>query len=216
MSRFKLALIIGWLVIAAINSNAVNFDNAALWRPRFATPAIVALDNPADRQFTSEIKASPSVRDWKASIANDLKTWPCQIVSATYATIDNGTKPGWQLKISVPADTSPELFALTVACNESVSVQPQSVSVVPAFETNFYILHITDEQIVNRLHTDPSGQYYKYQVLCRGGHRAGQTRKDWVTKIQRERENEKHPAGISGGRPDCRRDPCRWPAGIKG
>ena len=149
------------LFAAAVNSKAVVANDAALWRPRFATPAMVALDGAADRQFTAELKASPSARDWKAGIANDLKTWPCQVVSATYATIDNGTKPGWQLRISVPADTSPELFTLTVACNECVSVQPQSVSVMPAFETNFYILHITDEQIVNRLHTDPSGQYYK-------------------------------------------------------
>src|SRR5579872_647706 len=108
MSRFKQALIIGWLVIAVINSNAVNFDNAALWRPRFATPAMVALDGAADRQFTAEIKASPSANDWNASIANDLKTWPCQVVSATYATIDNGTEPGWRIQISVPADASPE------------------------------------------------------------------------------------------------------------
>ena len=161
MSRFKQALTLGWFVIAAISSFAVNLDNAVLWRPRFATPVIVALGRAADRQFTAEIRASSSARDWSASIANDLKSWPCRIVSATYATIDYGTEPGWQVEISVPADASPELFALKVACNEHVSVQPQAVSVIPAFETNFYILHITDEQIVNRLHTDPSGQYYK-------------------------------------------------------
>ncbi|HKW30684.1 MAG TPA: hypothetical protein VJT54_15215 [Verrucomicrobiae bacterium] len=149
------------LLPAAINSNAVISDNAALWRPRFATPAIVALDNAADRQFTAEIKASPSARDWSASIANDLKTWPCRVISAAYATIDNSTEPGWRIQISVPADASPELFTLKVACDESASVQPQSVSVIPAFETNFYVLHITDEQIVNQFHTDPSGQYYQ-------------------------------------------------------
>lgn len=181
MSRLKLAFALGSLVgsygalfshavlaenvqsrgFAATSSNAANSDNAALWRPRLATPAIVALDNAVDRQFTAEIKASPSARDWNASIANDLKSWPCQVVAATYATIDNGTEPGWQVQIRIPADASPELFTLKVGCNESTSVQPQSVSVIPAFETNFYILHITDEQIVNQLHTDPSGQYYK-------------------------------------------------------
>jgi len=136
-------------------------NDAALWRPRFVTPAIVALDGPVDRQFTAEIQATPAAHDWSAAVANDLKTWPCQVVSAAYATINNGTQPGWQVKISVPADMSPELCSLTLSCNESISVQPQSVSVAPAFETNFYILHITDEQIVNQMHTDPSGQYYK-------------------------------------------------------
>jgi hypothetical protein len=146
---------------AVFSSSAAPADDAALWRPRFATPAIVALDSPADRQFTAEIKATPAAANWTASIANDLKSWPCQVVSATYAKINNDTEPGWQVKISVPADASPELCALTVACNEKTCVQPQAVSVAPAFATNFYLLHITDEQIVNQYHTDPSGQYYK-------------------------------------------------------
>ncbi|HAO78632.1 MAG TPA: hypothetical protein DCQ92_06580 [Verrucomicrobia subdivision 3 bacterium] len=157
---FNQALTIGLLAVA-IRSNAVTTNDAALWLPRFATPVIVALDSDANRQFTAEVKDSASAKNWSATIANDLKTWPCRIVSATYSTINNATEPGWQIKISVPADASPELFGLTISSSEGLSVQPQSVSVVPAFETNFYILHITDEQIVNQFHTDPSGQYYK-------------------------------------------------------
>ena len=136
-------------------------DDAALWRPRFATPAMVALDTVADRQFTAEIRASPSARGWRASIANDLKAWPCKIVSAAYAAINNNSEPGWRVRIGVPADASPELFTLTVSCDQCTAVQPQAVSVITDFETNFYILHLTDEQIVNQFHTDPSGQYYK-------------------------------------------------------
>lgn len=157
-----LALGAGLLSAAAGSKPASAVANdAALWRPRLATPALVALDSEADRQFTAEVRASVSAHDWRASIANDLKTWPCRIVSATYSNINHGTEPGWRVRIRVPAEASPELCALTVACNESVSVQPQAVSVIPVFETNFYILHITDEQIVNQYHTDPSGQYYK-------------------------------------------------------
>lgn len=136
-------------------------NDAALWRPRFATPAIVALDSPADRRFTAEIRTSPSARGWRASLANDLKTWPCKIVSATYSTINNHSEPGWRVTIAVPPDASPELFTLTVACDKLTAVQPHAVSVIENFETNFYILHITDEQIVNDHHTDPSGQYYR-------------------------------------------------------
>ncbi len=156
----RFALLLALFGFAA-ESGAVVTNDAALWRPRFATPAIVALDGASNRQFTAEIKASPSATNWSASIANDLKSWPCQVLSASWSRISRGTEPGWQIKVSVPADAPPELCALTVSSSESVSTQPQSISVVPAFETDFYVLHVSDEQIVNQLHTDPSGQYYK-------------------------------------------------------
>jgi hypothetical protein len=149
------------LLVAAIPANAVSANDDALWRPRLATPAMVALDSPASRQFTAEVRASSSATNWRASLANDLKTWPCQIVSPAFSTINRGTEPGWQIKVSVPAEAPPELFGLTISSSEGVSVQPQSVSIVPVFATNFYILHITDEQIVNQFHTDPSGQFHK-------------------------------------------------------
>jgi len=142
-------------------AKSVATNTAALWRPRFATPAIVALDSSSNRQFTAEVKGAASAKNWSAGIANDLKNWPCKILSAKYSKINRGTEPGWQVQISIPADSSPELFTLSISNSEFVTVQRQSVSVVPAFETNFYILHISDEQIVNQYHTDPSGQYYK-------------------------------------------------------
>lgn len=148
-------------LLTTIRSVDAAQDDAALWRPRYATPAIVALDNSADREFSAEVKASPAATHWAASLGNDLRSWPCKVVSATYSTIKRDTEPGWKVKISVPADISPELFDLTVSSSEGTSFQNQSVSITPAFETNFYLLHITDEQIVNQYHTDPSGQYYK-------------------------------------------------------
>ena len=160
MSNHRVAAL---AVLSALmfSAEAATTNNSALWRPRFATPSIVALDSLADRQFTAEVKAPPAAKNWTATIANDLKAWPCEIVSATYATINNASEPGWQINIRVPSDVSPELFGLTVACDQCVSVQPQAVSVAPSFATSFYVLHITDEQIVNQYHTDPSGQYYK-------------------------------------------------------
>src|SRR4051794_9300404 len=103
-------------VLALFTAASISFgksvatNDAALWRPRFATPAIVALDRTSNRQFTAEVKASRSVKNWRASIANDLKSWPCKIVSAKYSTINRGTQPGWQVQVGVPADASPELF----------------------------------------------------------------------------------------------------------
>ena len=150
---------LGWMT-GIPNARAVATNDAALWRPRLATPAIVALDSETNRQFVAEVSAPASAREWQAGIANDLKAWQCRIISSDYSKINRGTQPGWRITVSVPADTSPELFALTVSSSEGVSTQGQAVSVVPAFATNFYILHISDEQIVNQYHTDPSGQYY--------------------------------------------------------
>src|SRR6185312_14892769 len=149
------------LLATALSAGAVTQNDQALWRPRFATPAIVALDTAGNREFTAEVRAPASVKKWQASLANDLRTWPCKIVSATYAKINRDTEPGWRIKVAVPGDISPELFNLTISSSEGVSVQNQCVSISQAFATNFYLLHITDEQIVNQYHTDPSGQYYK-------------------------------------------------------
>lgn len=161
MKKFLFLSVCGLLLEVFPGSiQAATQEDGALWRPRFATPAIVALDSPAHREFTAEVKASASATGWSLVVSNDLRAWSCEVVSATYSMINNGTEPGWQIKGRVPADISPELFALVVGSSEKVSVQGQSLSVVPAFATDFYILHITDEQIVNQLHTDPSGQYW--------------------------------------------------------
>lgn len=161
-SAFKLALTIALLAAAIVWSmkSPVGADSV-LWRPRFATPAIVALDSDTNREFIAEVRDSASARRWSANIANDLRSWRCQVVSATYSTINRDTEPGWKIRIRVPTNASPELFDLIVASSETVSTQHQAVSISPAFETNFYLLHISDEQIVNQYHTDPSGQYYK-------------------------------------------------------
>lgn len=156
----RLLFPIAGLLLAAIALDAASLTDASLWRPRFATPGIVALDSAADRQFVAEVKATPSATGWKASLANDLKTWPCQVTSAVYSKINNATEPGWRITVSVPADISPELFGLAISSSEGTATQRQSVSVIQNFATNFYLLHLSDEQIVNEMHTDPSGQYH--------------------------------------------------------
>ena len=159
-ARVVLSLLV---LIQAIPSRAgeENRKDGALWRPRLCTPALVALDTPSNREFVAEVRASEKAHDWNATLANDLRTWTCEVVSAKFSKINRDTESGWQIKLRVPADASPELFDLTITSNESTSIQNQSVSVMPAFATDFYILHITDEQIVNEKHTDPSGQYYR-------------------------------------------------------
>jgi len=142
------------------SAGAVTTRDTALWHPRFATPAIVALDTPANRQFTAEVRASAQAKNWSITISNDLREWACPVLSAKYSRINRGTEPGWQINASVPAETPPELFALVASCSELTAVQGQSVSVAPNFTNDFYILHLSDEQIVNEKHTSASGQFY--------------------------------------------------------
>jgi hypothetical protein len=150
-----------WLGAAlACGAPAAPTNNAAMWRPRFVTPSMVALDSAEDRQFTAEIRASSAAKNWSATLANDLKAWPCEIVSAKYTKINRGTESGWQVVIRVPTGTSPELFSLLVSCSELVCRQDMAVSVSPAFKTDFYILQMADEQIVQEFHNQPSGQWY--------------------------------------------------------
>lgn len=168
--RFVLGTIAFSLFLIALPMHASAADTAApaalfrdsdlpLWRPRMATPALVALDSPADREFSVEMRAPESVDGWRASLANDLQHWDCPVVSAAFGRINRGTEPGWTLRCRVPASISPELFDLTISSSQGSSTQRESVSVMPTFAADFYILHLSDEQIVNDKHTDPSGQY---------------------------------------------------------
>src|SRR5438270_3831207 len=89
---FRRILAIALLLSATLPIKAATADNSALWRPRFATPAIVALDSAANREFTAEVRGSSSAKKWKATLVNDLRSWPCRIVSATYAKINRDTE----------------------------------------------------------------------------------------------------------------------------
>src|SRR5438045_9479965 len=99
-------------VLALSTAASVSFarsattNDAALWRPRFATPAIVALDSAANRQFTAEIKGSRLAKNWSARSGNDLKIGSCKIVWAKFLTINCGTEPGWMLQITVEGQAS--------------------------------------------------------------------------------------------------------------
>jgi hypothetical protein len=157
----KIALILSALTgLPLCSLEAAPRNDGALWRPRLATPALAALDTIASRQFTAEVRASSVASAWSVTISNDLSAWSCQVLTATYSTINRGTEPGWQITASLPTNAPPELFTVAVSCSESVSVQSQALSVVPTFATDFYILHMADEQIVQEFHNAPSGQWY--------------------------------------------------------
>ncbi len=155
-----LVLLGGLALVFAGESRAASFDDSAIWRPRLASPALVALDGVTNRVFTVEVRAEPSTTQWSLVLTNDLRSWKCELESAVYSRINRGTEPGWLLRGRVPGDISPELFNLVVTCSQGAAQQPQAVSVSPAFSDDFYLIHLSDEQIVNEKHTDPSGQYW--------------------------------------------------------
>ena len=150
------------ILFAAVSLQAAALDNSALWRPRFATPVIIALDSASNRQFTAEIRSSSAAVGWSAIITNDLKAWNCQIISAQFAAanINRSTEAGWKVVIRAPADASPELFSLIISNSERICTQGQCVQVIESFATNFYVLHMADEQIVQEFHNVPSGMWY--------------------------------------------------------
>ncbi len=113
------------------------------------------------REFVVEVRGGKGLKDCIVSVANELRSWECEIVSwRSLGRSDRGTDPGWQIKVRVPSDAPPELLSLRVSNNRNESEQGQAVSIVPKFAEDFYILHLSDEQIVNDKHTNPSGQYY--------------------------------------------------------
>jgi len=69
-------LLVGFCLLSfpTCTASAATTNDAALWRPRFATPAIVGLDSPSNRQFAAEIKAPHSAKNWIASLANFPRT----------------------------------------------------------------------------------------------------------------------------------------------
>jgi len=153
---------ITFLVFAIAISSSV-YSAIELWAPRQVNPAFV---RPGET-FTAEVRASSSLSSsgWNASVENSLRTWNCKIVSAEYSMINRGTENGWRLTIQVPADIPPELFRLNISHPAGGSTGwSNAVSVVQDFETDFYILQLTDEQIDRNIATTQDG-YRSAQLI---------------------------------------------------
>lgn len=100
--------------------------------------------------FTTEVRAVSSLNanGWSAALNNDLFAWPCTVLSAVYSTIHHNTEPGWRLIISVPANIPPELMDINITHTTGGSdLANRSVSVVNDFESDFYILHSSDQHV---------------------------------------------------------------------
>lgn len=107
--------------------------------------------------FEVEVLDNSTVDNWSASLNNDLDTWNCTVVEATYGIIYNNTIPGWRIKIQAPANIPPELMTLNVTNSAGTLVSERAVSVVKDFDTSFYILHMSDQHVSRELASNPNG-----------------------------------------------------------
>jgi hypothetical protein len=139
------------------NANTVSTTaSISLWYPRQATPAFV---KPGE-EFTAIIRGSSTLNPtgWIAKLTNDQRSWTAIVTGATYGKEIQSWKSistseptmkekGWELKLKVPADVSPELFKLTITHTTGGTVEStHAVSVIIDYEKDFYILNLTDEQ----------------------------------------------------------------------
>ncbi len=122
--------------------------------PHFGTPEFTE----PGRIFTAEVRTKQSELSksgWMAYLENEYKSWNCEVTAEDYAAdaVYMGTKPGYRLKIKVPADISPELMNLVIIHEDSDEnqnlkfISPQSVSVVPNLDEDFYAVGISDTHL---------------------------------------------------------------------
>lgn len=114
--------------------------------------------------FDVEVRALSglSATGWEATLRNDLATWRCDVKQVEQAAVFLGTEQGWVLTIRAPKEISPELMELVLTHESGVSgVSSRSVSIVPDFEQDFYIVHQSDQHLTLRDAVEPGGKASK-------------------------------------------------------
>ena len=108
-----------------------------IMRPIQSVPTIVVRGD----TFDIDCAASSSTTGWAASLGYRALSYPLNIVSSSYVT----SLLRWKLKAIVPGDVPMELYDLTVTASGGISDLTQNaVSVVDAFPSSFYFIHVTD------------------------------------------------------------------------
>ncbi len=119
----------------------------SIFRPKFGVP-VFPLTNGA---FQAEIQAAPGLASngWSILLLNDLRSWTCSLerVEYGYYVYCNSTT-GYQLTVRTPADAPPDTFKLRISHSVAgTTTNRHCVRILPAYETNFYILHYADPQV---------------------------------------------------------------------
>src|ERR1700754_2970524 len=127
-----------------------------IWSPRVHQPAFAMPGG----TITVEMKL-PGIKpagDWRAVVKNDLRSWPCTVTKAVAGPIHVGREEGWRLTVRVPAGITPELLSLEISNGTSSALSVRSVSIVPDFEQDFYILHQSDQHTESDWAAEPGGK----------------------------------------------------------
>jgi predicted phosphodiesterase len=135
------------LLLTSLSASALQFSISAPRQvnPQFTEPA---------KAFVVEVKAATNgpVPTWVAKLSNDLRNWDVNVESCKAGRIANGTEDGWKLSVRVSGDVPPELFDLTLGLQGGpTQTVCRAVSVVQDLESDFYLLHITDEHVREEL-----------------------------------------------------------------
>lgn len=130
---------------------------ADIWTPRPHDPAFVEPGG----SFRVELHAAAGLAasGWSASLANDLRSWPCTVTAAARSRIHHGTEDGWTIAIRAPADLPPELFrlAVTLPSGERLTSE-RAVRGVKRFDESFSILQVTDIHLADVVARQASGE----------------------------------------------------------
>ena len=128
-------------------------EEATLFSPRYHCAEYIMPGG----TFEAEVIDNSTVTDWSASLNNDLDTWNCSIIEATYGLIHCNSIPGWKIKIQASNDVPPELMQLNITNSGGTLISERSVSVVKDFDTDFYILHMTDQHLSRDIAANANG-----------------------------------------------------------
>jgi hypothetical protein len=134
----------------------------SIFRPKSGVPAFAQ----SSETILAEVLAGTGLETnaWSAWLENDLKAWPCAVEQADYgAWVYNNSVNGYRLRLRVPAGISPELFRLVIQHpGAGAATNSQCVKIVPSLESSFYILHLTDGQLLDYAATAANGQNGSY------------------------------------------------------
>lgn len=153
--RLKLLLIA--LLFGQQAAFASPADSLNILFPRAHNPAFVEPGG----TFTVELRGQRVVSDKgiKAVLRNDLREWPLKFKSMGAGKILNGTEDGLILTFECPKDISPELMALEIRpAGTEGGISQRSLSVVPDFEQDFYILQQSDQHTTLDNAAEPGGK----------------------------------------------------------
>ena len=163
MIQLKNLILMCWVTFTQIGLlSASHLDRLPdvafeVWYPRKHQPVFVE----PGKVFSVEVAAGEelSASGWAAEVGNDLNSWVCEVVNASYEPIDHGNRIGWQLTLRLPDDAPPELMELRVVSPSKQQVRsPRSVHIVPDLEKDFYILHQSDQHLTENKAVEPGGK----------------------------------------------------------